>query len=55
MTTDTIKSIKFVDPGGSLDALLLKANATELWPKALKLKRAIEKETAKAAPQVKAS
>jgi hypothetical protein len=34
---------------------MLKAKATELSPKALELKRAIEKKTAKAEPEMKAN
>ena len=39
---------------GGLDAFLIKAKAIELSPRALDLKRAIEKKTAKAAPEKKA-
>jgi large subunit ribosomal protein L28 len=46
VSTNTIKS---VDHCGGFDAFMLKARATELSPKALKLKRAIEKKTAKEA------
>ncbi len=48
-------AIKTVDHRGGLDAFLIKAKATELSPRALELKRAIEKKTAKAAPEKKAS
>src|SRR6202163_2553780 len=47
-------AIKSVDHRGGLDAFLLKAKAAELSPRALELKRAIEKKTAKAAPEKKA-
>jgi len=48
-------AIKSVDHRGGFDAFMLKAKATELSPKALDLKRAIEKKTAKPAPEAKAS
>src|SRR3954447_17745848 len=48
-------AIKSVDHRGGFDAFLLKAKATELSPRALDLKRAIEKKTAAAAPEKKAS
>jgi large subunit ribosomal protein L28 len=56
-------AIKSVDHRGGLDAFLIKAKATELSPKALELKKQIEKKTpkaefvkkpAKAAPKKKA-
>ena len=47
-------AIKSVDHRGGLDAFLIKAKAAELSPRALELKRAIEKKTA-AAPVAKAS
>ena len=40
-------AIKSVDHRGGLDAFLLKAKATELSPRALELKRAIEKKVGK--------
>ena len=43
-------AIKSVDHRGGLDAFLIKAKATELSPRALELKRQIEKKTAAAAP-----
>ena len=48
-------AIKSVDHNGGLDAFLLKAKASVLSPRALELKRAIEKKTAVAAPEKKAS
>jgi len=42
-------AIKSVDHRGGLDAFLIKAKATELSPRALELKKAIEKKTPKAA------
>jgi large subunit ribosomal protein L28 len=48
-------AIKSVDHRGGLDAFLIKAKATELSPRALELKRQIEKKTAAAAPVAKAS
>ena len=45
-------ALKSVDHNGGLDAYLLKANAAHLSPRALELKRQIEK---KAAPEAKAS
>ncbi|MDU6325776.1 large ribosomal subunit protein bL28, partial [Bradyrhizobium sp.] len=48
-------AIKSVDHNGGLDAYLLKANAATLSPRALELKRAIEKKAAEAAPVAKAS
>jgi large subunit ribosomal protein L28 len=47
-------AIKSVDHNGGLDAFLLKARAEVLSPRALELKRAIEKKKA-AAPEKKAS
>jgi large subunit ribosomal protein L28 len=47
-------AIKSVDHRGGLDAFLLKAKATELSPRALDLKRAIEKKKAAAEPEKKA-
>jgi large subunit ribosomal protein L28 len=44
-------AIKSVDHRGGLDAFLLKAKATELSPRALELKRAIEKKKAAGAPR----
>ena len=41
-------ALKTVDHRGGLDAFLKKAHADELSPKALKLKREIEKKTAEA-------
>jgi large subunit ribosomal protein L28 len=46
-------AIKSVDHRGGLDAFLIKARASELSPRALELKRQIEKKTA-AAPVAKA-
>jgi large subunit ribosomal protein L28 len=48
------KAIKSVDHRGGFDAFMLKAKASELSPRALDLKRAIEK-TAKVEPEAKAS
>src|SRR3982075_925292 len=48
-------AIKSVDHRGGFDAFMLKARDTELSPRALDLKRAIEKKTAKAEPEAKAS
>jgi large subunit ribosomal protein L28 len=48
-------AIKSVDHRGGLDAFLIKAKADVLSPRALELKRAIEKKTAAAAPEKKAS
>src|SRR6202165_3287292 len=42
-------AIKSVDHRGGLDAFLIKAKAAELSPRALELKRAIEKKTPKVA------
>src|SRR5580692_5750529 len=47
-------ALKSVDHNGGLDAFLLKAKADKLSPRALDLKRAIEKKKA-AAPEAKAS
>ena len=43
-------AIKSVDHRGGLDAFLIKAKAAELSPRALELKRQIEKKKAAAAP-----
>jgi large subunit ribosomal protein L28 len=48
-------AIKSVDHRGGFDAFMLKAKATELSPKALDLKRAIEKKIAKPTPEATAS
>jgi large subunit ribosomal protein L28 len=48
-------ALKSVDHRGGLDAFLLKAKGTELSPKALELKRAIEKKKAAGEPAAKAS
>jgi large subunit ribosomal protein L28 len=48
-------AIKSVDHNGGLDAFLLKAKADKLSPRALDLKRAIEKKRATGAPEQKAS
>src|SRR6202051_71657 len=48
-------AIKSVDHNGGLDAFLIKAKADKLSPRALDLKRAIEKKRAVAAPEAKAS
>src|ERR1700730_5446204 len=48
-------AIKSVDHRGGFDAFLIKAKAAELSPRALELKRQIEKKTAAAAPAAKAS
>jgi large subunit ribosomal protein L28 len=48
-------AIKSVDHNGGLDAFLLKAKSTVLSPRALELKRQIEKKTAAAVPEKKAS
>src|SRR5712672_3429904 len=47
-------AIKSVDHRGGLDAFLLKAKADVLSPRALELKRAIEKKQAAGAPEKKA-
>src|SRR5271154_2548045 len=46
-------AIKSVDHNGGLDAFLIKQKADLLSPRALDLKRAIEKKTAKAEPVAK--
>jgi large subunit ribosomal protein L28 len=48
-------ALKSVDHNGGLDAYLLKAKADLLSPRALELKRAIEKKRAGEAPVTKAS
>jgi large subunit ribosomal protein L28 len=48
-------AIKSVDHRGGLDAYLLKARDSELSPRALELKRQIEKKVTTAAPVKKAS
>ncbi len=48
-------ALKSVDHNGGLDAYLLKARADVLSPRALDLKRAIEKKVGKPAPVAKAS
>jgi large subunit ribosomal protein L28 len=48
-------AIKSVDHRGGFDAFLIKAKAAELSPRALELKRQIEKKTAATAPAAKAS
>ncbi len=48
-------SIKSVDHRGGFDAFLIKAKAAELSPRALELKRQIEKKTAATAPAAKAN
>src|ERR1700744_3275271 len=48
-------AIKSVDHNGGLDAFLIKARATSLSPRALELKRQIEKKVGGAAPEKKAS
>src|SRR5579872_3104976 len=48
-------AIKSVDHNGGLDAFLLKAKASNLSPRALELKRQIEKKLPKAQPAKKAS
>ena len=47
-------ALRTVEHRGGLDAFLLKAKATELSPRALELKRAIEKKKAAGAPEKKA-
>ena len=47
-------ALKSVDHNGGLDAYLLKARAENLSPKALDLKRAVEKKRATSAPEQKA-
>ena len=48
-------AIKSVDHNGGLDAFLLKAHAGTLSPRALELKRQIEKKRAASEPEKKAS
>ena len=48
-------ALKSVDHNGGLDAYLLKANAEALSPRALELKRAIQKKVGGAQPEKKAS
>ena len=48
-------AIKSVDHRGGFDAFLIKAKGTELSPKALLLKKAIEKKVAASAPVAQAS
>ena len=48
-------AIKSVDHNGGLDAYLMKARADVLSPRALDLKRAIQKKLGDAAPAAKAS
>ena len=48
-------ALKSVDHRGGLDAFLMKANAADLSPRALELKRQIEKKRAAEAPAQKAS
>src|SRR5581483_5618628 len=48
-------ALKSVDHNGGLDAYLLKAKAEALSPRALELKRAIEKKVGAAAPEQKAN
>src|SRR5262245_45258347 len=48
-------ALKSVDHNGGLDAYLLKARADALSPRALELKRQIEKKVGGAAPEKKAS
>ena len=48
-------AIKTVDHRGGLDAFLMKAPASDLSPRALELKRQIEKKRAAEAPAQKAS
>ena len=48
-------AIKSVDHRGGFDAFLIKAKGTELSPKALLLKKAIEKKIAGTAPEAAAS
>ena len=52
VSTTALKSVAHT---GGLDAYLLKANAAILSPRALELKRAIEKKATDAAPAAKAS
>jgi large subunit ribosomal protein L28 len=48
-------ALKSVDHRGGLDAFLIKAKADVLSPRALELKKQIEKKTVAAAPEAKAS
>jgi len=48
-------ALKSVDHNGGLDAYLLKARAEQLSPRALELKRAIQKKLGDAQPAKKAS
>ena len=48
-------AVKSVDHRGGFDAFLIKAKGTELSPKALLLKKAIEKKIAGTAPEAAAS
>ena len=48
-------AIKSVDHRGGLDAFLIKAKGSELSPRALELKKAIEKKTPKVAFEKKAA
>ena len=48
-------ALKSVDHNGGLDAFLLKAKAATLSPRALELKRQIEKKVGAAAPEKKAN
>jgi len=48
-------ALKSVDHNGGFDAYILKARATNLSPRALELKRQIEKKVAASAPEKKAS
>lgn len=48
-------AVKSVDHNGGLDAFLLKASAEALSPRALELKRAIQKKVGDTAPVKKAS
>ena len=48
-------AIKSVDHRGGFDAFMIKAKGTELSPKALLLKKAIEKKLAGGAPEAAAS
>ena len=48
-------AVKSVDHNGGLDAFLLKTRADDLSPRALELKRAIQKKVGETAPVKKAS
>jgi large subunit ribosomal protein L28 len=48
-------AVKSVDHNGGLDAFLLKTRADDLSPRALELKRAIQKKVGQTAPVKKAS